>query len=68
MKSIIDGFHETPNGCISALTSAIKHAQPKSVNADNEKKCIKPFARLWGKFLVIAIWTYRKSMVILKLL
>jgi hypothetical protein len=26
-----------------------------------KKKCIKPFARRWG-ILVIATWTYRKSM------
>jgi hypothetical protein len=30
------------------------------VNVDNEKKCIKPFARRWG-ILVIATWTYRKA-------
>jgi hypothetical protein len=29
------------------LTSALTAFNPKSVNVDNEKKCIKPFARLW---------------------
>jgi citrate synthase len=51
MKSIIDGFPRTahPMGVLAALTSALTAFNPKSVNVDNEKKCIKPFARL-GKF------------------
>jgi citrate synthase len=66
MKSIIDGFPRTahPMGVLAALTSALTAFNPKSVNVDNEKKCIKPFARLW-EILVIATWTYRKAWVIL---
>jgi citrate synthase len=49
MKSIIDGFQEQRTmGVLAALTSALTAFNPKSVNVDNEKKCIKPFARLWG--------------------
>jgi citrate synthase len=49
MKSIIDGFQEQhPMGVLAALTSALTAFNPKSVNVDNEKKCIKPFARRWG--------------------
>jgi citrate synthase len=49
MKSIIDGFPRTahPMGVLAA-TSALTAFNPKSVNVDNEKKCITPFVRLWG--------------------
>jgi citrate synthase len=63
MKSIIDGFPKRTMG-VAALTSALTAFNPKSVNVDNEKKCIKPFARRW-EILVIATWTYRKAWVIL---
>jgi citrate synthase len=54
MKSIIDGFPEQRTmGVLAALTSALTAFNPKSVNVDNEKKCIKPFARRW-EILVIA--------------
>jgi citrate synthase len=65
MKSIIDGFPRTahPMGVLAALTSALTAFNPKSVNVDNEKKCIA-VCKTMGKFLV-ATWTYRKAWVIL---
>jgi citrate synthase len=36
-----------PMGVLAALTSALTAFNPK-MNVDNEKKCIKPFARRWG--------------------
>jgi citrate synthase len=47
-------------GVLAALTSALTAFNPKSVNVDNEKKCI---SRLQddGEILVIATWTYRKK-------
>jgi citrate synthase len=53
-----------PMGVLAALTSALTAFNPKSVNVDNEKKCIMPFVRRW-EILVIATWTYRKAWVIL---
>jgi citrate synthase len=64
MKSIIDGFPKTahPMGVLSALTSALTAFNPKSVNAENEKEMYEAVCKTMGKFLVIATWTYRKSM------
>jgi citrate synthase len=64
MKSIIDGFPRTahPMGVLSALTSALTAFNPKSVNVDNEQEMYQAVCKTMGKFLVIATWTYRKSM------
>ncbi|MFP5471895.1 MAG: citrate/2-methylcitrate synthase, partial [Bacteroidia bacterium] len=64
MKNIIDGFPKTahPMGVLSALTSALTAFNPKSVNASNEKDMYEAICKTMGKFLVIATWTYRKSM------
>ena len=64
MKNIIDGFPKTahPMGVLSALTSALTAFNPKSVNVENEKEMYEAVCKTMGKFLVIATWTYRKSM------
>jgi citrate synthase len=64
MKSIIDGFPKTahPMGVLSALTSALTAFNPKAVNPDNQKELYEAVCKTLGKFLVIATWTYRKSM------
>ncbi|MFT5964307.1 MAG: citrate synthase [Flavobacterium sp.] len=64
MKGIIDGFPKTahPMGVLAALTSALTAFNPKSVNVDNEKEMYQAVCKTMGKFLVIATWTYRKSM------
>jgi citrate synthase len=64
MKGIIDGFPKTahPMGVLAALTSALTAFNPKSVNVDNEKELYHAVCKTMGKFLVIATWTYRKSM------
>ena len=64
MKSIIDGFPKTahPMGVLAALTSALTAFNPKSVNVDNEKEMYEAVCKTMGKFMVIASWTYRKSM------
>ena len=64
MKNIIDGFPKTahPMGVLSSLTSALTAFNPKSVNAENEKEMYEAVCKTMGKFLVIATWTYRKSM------
>ncbi|WP_026706993.1 citrate synthase [Flavobacterium frigidarium] len=64
MKNIIDGFPRTahPMGVLAALTSALTAFNPKSVNVDNEKEMYHAVCKTMGKFLVIATWTYRKSM------
>ncbi|UUF14905.1 MULTISPECIES: citrate synthase [Flavobacterium] len=64
MKNIIDGFPKTahPMGVLSALTSALTAFNPKAVNVDNEKEIYEAICKTMGKFLVIATWTYRKSM------
>ncbi|RKS89773.1 citrate synthase [Flavobacterium limicola] len=64
MKNIIDGFPKTahPMGVLAALTSALTAFNPKSVNVDNEKEMYEAVCKTMGKFLVIATWTYRKSM------
>ncbi len=64
MKNIIDGFPKTahPMGVLSALTSALTAFNPKTVNVDNEKEMYEAICKTMGKFLVLASWTYRKSM------
>jgi citrate synthase len=64
MKNIIDGFPKTahPMGVLAALTSALTAFNPKSVNVENEKELYQAVCKTMGKFLVIATWTYRKSM------
>ena len=64
MKNIIDGFPKTahPMGVLAALTSALTAFNPKSVNPHNEKEMYEAVCKTIGKFLVIATWTYRKSM------
>ena len=64
MKNIIDGFPKNahPMGVLSCLTSALTAFNPKSVNVENEKDLYEAVCKTMGKFLVIATWTYRKSM------
>ncbi|MDA6068777.1 citrate synthase [Flavobacterium aquidurense] len=64
MKNIIDGFPKTahPMGVLSALTSALTAFNPKAVNVENEKEMYEAICKTMGKFLVIATWTYRKTM------
>ena len=64
MKNIIDGFPKTahPMGVLSALTSALTAFNPKSVNVENAKEMYEAVCKTMAKFLVIATWTYRKSM------
>jgi citrate synthase len=64
MKNIIDGFPKNahPMGVLSCLTSALTAFNPKAVNVENEKDMYEAICKIMGKFLVIATWTYRKSM------
>jgi citrate synthase len=64
MKNIIDGFPKTahPMGVLAALTSALTAFNPKSVNPENKEELYESVCKIIGKFLVIATWTYRKSM------
>lgn len=64
MKTIIDGFPKTahPMGVLSALTSALIAFNPKSVDPENKEDLYEAVCKIMGKFLVIATWTYRKSM------
>ena len=64
MKNIIDGFPKTahPMGVLSALTSALTAFNPKAVNPHDEKEMYDAVCKTMAKFLVIATWTYRKSM------
>ena len=64
MKNIIDGFPKTahPMGVLSSLTSALTAFNPKSVNVENEKEMYEAVCKTMAKFIVIATWTYRKSM------
>jgi len=64
MKTIIDGFPKTahPMGVLSALTSALIAFNPKSVNPDIKEDLYEAVCKIMGKFLVIATWTYRKTM------
>lgn len=64
MKNIIDGFPKTahPMGVLSSLTSALTAFNPKVVNVENDKEMYEAICKTMGKFLVLATWTYRKSM------
>ena len=64
MKSIIDGFPKTahPMGILSALTSALIAFNPSAVDPEHEDELYEAVCKLMGKFLVIATWTYRKTM------
>ena len=64
MKNIIDGFPKTahPMGVLAALTSALTAFNPKSVHVEKEKEMYEAVCKIMGKFMVIASWTYRKSM------
>lgn len=64
MKNIIDGFPKTahPMGVLSSLTSALTAFNPKSVNPHNEKEMYDAVCKTMAKFIVIATWTYRKTM------
>ena len=64
VKSIIDGFPTTahPMGVLSALTSALIAFNPKAVNPEHPDELYEAVCKLMGKFLVIATWTYRKSL------
>ena len=64
MKSIIDGFPKTahPMGVLSALTSALIAFNPSAVNPEHPDELYEAVCKLMGKFLVIASWTYRKSL------
>ena len=63
MKGIIDGFPKTahPMGVLASLTSALTAFNPKSVNPHNEKEMYDAVCKTMAKFLVIATWTYRKT-------
>ncbi|WP_282786682.1 citrate synthase [Flavobacterium croceum] len=64
MKNIIDGFPRTahPMGVLSSLTSALTAFNPKAVNPHNEKDMYDAVCKTMAKFIVIATWTYRKTM------
>ncbi len=64
MKNIIDGFPKTahPMGVLASLTSALTAFNPKMVNVENETEMYEAVVKTIGKFLVLATWTYRKSM------
>jgi citrate synthase len=64
MKNIIDGFPKTahPMGVLASLTSALTAFNPKSVDPNNEKEMYIAVCKTMAKFIVIATWTYRKSM------
>jgi citrate synthase len=49
-------------GVLSSLTSALTAFNPKSVNPENEHEMYEAVCKTMGKFLVIATWTYRKTM------
>lgn len=64
MKNIIDGFPKTahPMGVLSSLISALTAFNPIAVNVNSEKDMYHAICKTLGKVLVIATWTYRKSM------
>lgn len=64
MKDILEGFPATahPMGVLSSLTSALTAFNPKAVNVNDEEELYQAICKTMGKFLVIATWTYRKSM------
>jgi citrate synthase len=64
MKNIIDGFPKTahPMGVLASLTSALTAFNPKSVDPHDDKEMYIAVCKTMAKFIVIATWTYRKSM------
>ena len=64
MKKIVEGFPRTahPMGILASLTSALTAFNPKPVNVENETEMYHAVCKTMGKFLVIATYTYRKSM------
>lgn len=64
MKKIVEGFPRTahPMGILASLTSALTAFNPKPVNVENETEMYNAVCKTMGKFLVIATYTYRKSM------
>lgn len=64
MKKIVEGFPRTahPMGILASLTSALTAFNPKPVNVENEAEMYQAVCKTMGKFLVIATYTYRKSM------
>ncbi|MGV8995106.1 MAG: citrate synthase [Flavobacterium sp.] len=64
MKKIVEGFPRTahPMGILASLTSALTAFNPKPVNVENEIEMYNAVCKTMGKFLVIATYTYRKSM------
>ena len=64
MKTIIEGFPKTahPMGVLSSLTSALTAFNPKSVDVADKEEIYQAICKTMAKFLVIATWTYRKSM------
>ena len=64
MKKIVEGFPRTahPMGILASLTSALTAFNPKPVNVENEEEMYHAVCKTMGKFLVIASYTYRKSM------
>ena len=64
MKKIVEGFPRTahPMGILASLTSALTAFNPKPVNVENEAEMYHAVCKTMGKFLVIASYTYRKSM------
>ncbi|WP_269226005.1 citrate synthase [Flavobacterium eburneipallidum] len=64
MKNIIDGFPKTahPMGVLASLTSALTAFNPKAVDPNNKEELYTAVCKTMGKFLVIATWTYRKTM------
>ena len=64
MKKIVEGFPRTahPMGILASLTSALTAFNPKPVNVENEAEMYHAVCKTMGKFMVIASYTYRKSM------
>ena len=64
MKEILEGFPATahPMGVLSSLTSALTAFNPKPVNVNDDEELYQAICKTMAKFLVIATWTYRKSM------
>ena len=64
MKYIIDCFPKSahPICVLAALTNSLTAFNPKSVNVKKEKEMYEAVCKIMGKFMVIASWTYRKSM------
>jgi len=63
MKSVIDGFPKTahPMGILASLMSALTAFNPKTVNVEDAEQMYQAVCKTFGKFLVIASWTFRKK-------